>query len=36
MRRPHFQVYTLMLEVVVVALLIWGAMMAFKSFVYYP
>jgi hypothetical protein len=35
MRLPHLRVRTLMLAVAVVAFLIWGAMMASKSFVYY-
>jgi hypothetical protein len=35
MRSPHFRVRTLMLAVGVVAFLIWGAMMASRSFVYY-
>jgi hypothetical protein len=35
MRLPHFRVRSLMLAVAVVAFLIWGGMMASKSFVYY-
>ena len=35
MRLPHFRVRTLMMAVAVVAFLIWSAMMASKSFVYY-
>jgi hypothetical protein len=35
MRLPHFRVRTLMIAVGVVALLIWGAMMASQSYDYY-
>ena len=35
MRLPHFRVRTLMLAVGVVALLVWGAMMGVRSYVYY-
>jgi hypothetical protein len=35
MRLPHFRVRTLMLAVGVVALLVWGAMMGTRSYVYY-
>jgi hypothetical protein len=35
MRRPHFRVRTLMLAVGIVALLVWGAMMGTRSYVYY-
>ena len=35
MRMPHFRVRTLMLAVVAAALLLWGAMMAVRSFDYY-
>jgi hypothetical protein len=35
MRLPRFRVRTLMIAVGVVALLIWGAMMGTRSFVYY-
>lgn len=35
MRLPHFRVRTLMLTVGVVALLVWGAMMAIRSYVYH-
>jgi hypothetical protein len=35
MRLPHFRVRTLMLAVGIVALLIWGAMMATRTYVYY-
>lgn len=35
MRRPNFRVRTLMLAVGMIALLLWGAMMGFRSFVYF-
>jgi hypothetical protein len=35
MRRPNFRVRTLMLAVAVLALLVWGAMMGTRSFIYY-
>ena len=35
MRLPHFRVRSLMVIVAAVAFLIWGGMMASKSFVYY-
>jgi hypothetical protein len=35
MRLPHFRVRTLMLAVGVVALLVWGAMMGTRSYVYF-
>src|SRR4051812_24297634 len=35
MRLPHFRVRTLMLAVGVMALLLWGAMMGTRSYVYY-
>jgi hypothetical protein len=35
MRVPYFRVRTLMLAVGIAALLVWGAMMAARSYVYY-
>src|SRR4051812_26139698 len=35
MRLPHFRVRTLMLAVLVVALLLWGAMLGSRSYAYY-
>ena len=35
MRQPRFRVRTLMIAVSVAALLVWGAMMGTRSFVYY-